>query len=176
MTDTLLLIDVQHDWTSQNYAVTERIATALPILRQHMNVVWTYLDADLADNFPASVLRHNLPARLIQSAGGAVPRKDERIFFKAEQNAFTNSSLEKYLLHNNCQSLYLAGFLASACVLSTGAGAPPEMQVHVFENLSADHNNLFPLYRSQLFLDKNINLVTLRGLEKPPRLPYPVPA
>lgn len=176
MTDTLLLVDVQRDWILPNPTVTARIAASLPALRQRMNVVWTYLSADLADDFPTSVLRHHLPARFSQSAGGAIPRKDERIFFKSATNAFTNASLGPYLLKHNCRNLYLAGFMASSCVLDTGAGAPQGIQVHLFENLSADQCDRFPDFRRKFFLDKNINLVTLRGLEKPARFAYPVPA
>lgn len=176
MPDTLLLIDVQPEWTDRNPSVTARIAAALPLLRDHMDVVWVYNDREWAERHPGSVLRGRLPGNFNLAARMAAPRKDERVFFKSEQDAFTNPSLAPYLLNRDCSNIYLAGFLASCCVMSTAAGAPPGIKPHVFENLSGDSFDEFPIGRRELFLKQNIALASALGLEKKPRFAYPVPA
>lgn len=147
MNDALLLIDVQHPYTASNPETVEALRHALPGLREKMPLIWVFMGEAEADSKVTQLRGRNLRHVFHDNTAHGLrpslhPQGQDFVTLKAEMDAFTNQNLAGFLTGKYIQTVYLAGFLSSQCVLESALGAlRHSFNTGIFQNLTADRND-----------------------------------
>ena len=164
-----LMIDIQTPWDYKNPETMRRIEATLPAIREKMEVIWIYMDAEWLCRSPGAAKRGNLPGIFSLASKGhrAQPRKDERVVFKHDCDGFENNALNSYLKGRGIDDLYLGGFMFSDCVLKTALGASlSDYFVTVLHPLCADTRDRLGHDAPEKYQAAGIPLCDMSALEK----------
>lgn len=127
----LVVIDVQEDFTGPDarwpYADGDRLVEEVNHLivaaaSRKMEVV--YIRNEHTDP-PWFIKLHgmNLAGDPLTAIDSRINRVNDRVFTKSRGDAFSNPDLERHLVHNQVDHVYLVGLDAAQCVTSTARGA-----------------------------------------------------
>lgn len=125
MSKAFLIIDLQENYL-QSRNVVHRMEAFLPEVRKKMKLVWVFMGAAQADNYPvqASDLNYHAMLRDLRGLQRPLLHPHEEDFIMTKQNcdSFEETELADFLEDHSVKDLFLGGFVDIHCVPDSAIG------------------------------------------------------